>query len=115
MHEMSLAGSIVEIVERAAERERFRRVTRLSLEVGTLAGVEVAALRFALEAIAPGTCLQGATIDIAEPPGRATCVDCGYSTPLEHRGDLCGRCGGARLVPTAGTELRVVEMMVADD
>jgi hydrogenase nickel incorporation protein HypA/HybF len=58
MHELSLAGGIVSMVEAAAEREHFRRVAQLRLEVGALAGVEPQALRFALTAIVPGTCLE---------------------------------------------------------
>jgi hydrogenase nickel incorporation protein HypA/HybF len=76
MHEASLAGGILQLVERTAVRERFARVTHLRLEAGQLAGVESRALRFALEAIAPGTLLDGARIDIDEPPGEAWCMDC---------------------------------------
>ncbi|HMM84178.1 MAG: hydrogenase maturation nickel metallochaperone HypA [Gammaproteobacteria bacterium] len=112
MHELSLAGSILEIVERAAARERAARVARVGIEVGRLAGVEVDALRFALTAIAPGTCLDGAAIDIAEPAGEAWCETCGRATPLAHRGDACRHCGGWQLRPTAGTALRVVELQV---
>jgi hydrogenase nickel incorporation protein HypA/HybF len=50
MHELSLAGGIVSMVEAAAEREHFRRVAQLRLEVGAIAGVEPQALRFALTA-----------------------------------------------------------------
>jgi hydrogenase nickel incorporation protein HypA/HybF len=71
MHELSLADEIVRLAQDAAVRERFRRVATLRLEAGTRAGVEVSALRFALEAISPGTCLEGARIEIAEPPTRA--------------------------------------------
>jgi hydrogenase nickel incorporation protein HypA/HybF len=69
MHELSLADGILRLVEDAATREQFRRVAHLHLEAGTRAGVEVSALRFALEAIAPGTCLEGARISIDEPQG----------------------------------------------
>jgi hydrogenase nickel incorporation protein HypA/HybF len=115
MHELSLAGGIVKIVEDAAARESFRRVSLLRLEAGALSGVEVRSLRFALEAVAPGTCLEGADIVIDEPPGTAWCMVCSASVPLAARGDACPRCGGWQLQPTAGTELRVVEMMVHDD
>jgi hydrogenase nickel incorporation protein HypA/HybF len=74
MHELSLAEGIVRLVVAAAARERFARVATLRLEAGALAGVEVGALRFALEAIAPGTCLAGARIEIEQPPGRARCA-----------------------------------------
>jgi hydrogenase nickel incorporation protein HypA/HybF len=69
MHEMSLARSILQLVEDAAARERFTRLKRLRPEAGALAGVEVGALRFAMQALAPGTVLAGAEIEIDERPG----------------------------------------------
>lgn len=115
MHELSLAGGIVRLVEDAAERERFRRVSLLRLEAGALSGVEVRALRFALEASVPGTCLEGAEILIDEPPGTAWCLGCGRSVEIGSCADACPSCGGFRLQPTGGTELRVVDLMVHDD
>jgi len=115
MHEMSLAGGILKVVEDAAARERFTRVERLVLEAGALAGVEVAALRFALEAMVPGTVLEGAVISIEQPPGTAWCLRCCESVPIQSRLDDCPRCGSAQLAPTGGTELRVRELTVHDD
>ena len=110
MHEASLAGGVLKVVEDAARREGFRRVLSLRLEVGQLAGVEVRALRFALEAIAPGSCLQDAVFEIDE----AWCLPCGETITLAQRGQACPRCGGHQMQPTGGTELRVVEMRVSD-
>ena len=114
MHELSLAGGILRIVEHAAERERFARVTRLTLEVGKLAGVEVEALRFALGAIAPGTPLADAVVEIVAPEVQARCFDCGGLTAIKERGDPCRHCGGWRLDPVAGTGFRVVDLLVED-
>ena len=115
MHEMSLAGGILRVVEQARERERFARVARLTLEAGALAGVEVGALRFALEAIAPGTVLEGARIEIDEPPGVAWCMACSASVEIASRADPCPRCGGWPLAPTGGTELKVRDLVVHDN
>lgn len=114
MHEVSLAGGILRIAEDAARRERFSRVSTLRLEAGRFAGVEVRALRFALETLAPGTCLEGARIHIDEPPGRAWCMPCGGEVEIQQRTDPCPRCGSHQLHPTGGTELRVVDMTVQD-
>lgn len=116
MHELSLAGGILQVVEDAAAREAFARVLQLRLEVGRLAGVEVPALRFALDAIAPGTLLEGAQILIDEPPGRAWCPGCSAAVEIVQHGaacPACPACGGYGLTPQGGDALRVVEMQVA--
>jgi hydrogenase nickel incorporation protein HypA/HybF len=115
MHEMSLAGGILRVVEDAAARERFTRVKRLTLEAGALCGVELRSLRFALEALAPGTCLEGAQVEIDEPPGQAWCMACCATVPIRARTDACPQCGSHRLQATGGTELKVRELVVHDD
>ena len=115
MHEASLAGGILRVVEDAAARERFTRVKRLTLEAGALAGVEVRALRFALEAMMAGTVLDGAAIEIDEPAGTAWCMPCGRSVEIAARTDACPSCGRWQLTPTGGTELKVRELIVHDD
>ena len=115
MHELSLADEIVRLVERSAIREHFRRVATLRLEAGALAGVEVSALRFALEAIAPGTCLDGARIEIDEPPGRAWCARCAAEVTIDSRADPCPRCGGYPVQVSGGGELRVLDLVVLND
>ena len=89
MHEMSLAGGILKIVEDAAARDGFARVSRLVLEAGALAGVEVSALRFALEALSPGTLLEAAIIEIEHGLRRRL----GFVTqePLDHRAECVAR------------------------
>jgi hydrogenase nickel incorporation protein HypA/HybF len=115
MHEMSLAGGILRVVEEAAARERFRRVSRLRLEAGALAGVELGSLRFALEAIAGGTVLEGAAIEIDQPAASAWCMACSKNVAIRSRSEPCPGCGGWQLAPTSGTELKVRELIVRDD
>jgi hydrogenase nickel incorporation protein HypA/HybF len=115
MHELSLAGGILQLVEDAAKREHFSRVKLLHLEAGALSGVEIRALRFALDAIKPGTCLAEARIEIDEPPGQAWCLACNQCVAIQSRLDPCPQCGGVRLQPTGGTDLRVVDLLVDDE
>ena len=115
MHEASLAGSVLQLVEEAARREGFVRVVALRLEAGRLAGVNVHALRFALDSLAPGTLLAGARIHVDEPAGRAWCTPCGREVDLDQRGDACPVCGGYQLRPTGGTALRIIDLQVSDD
>ena len=112
MHELSLAGDILNVVEQTRVRDPFARVTVLRLEVGVLAGVEIEALRFALTSIASNTVLARASIEIDQPPARAWCMACSQSVEITSRLDPCPHCGGYQLRPTGGTGLRVVDMQV---
>ncbi|MCL4745491.1 MAG: hydrogenase maturation nickel metallochaperone HypA [Burkholderiaceae bacterium] len=113
MHELSLAASILDIVEVAARREAFAAVRRLHLAVPALCGVEVEALRFALQAVAPGTLIEGAEILIERPAARAQCGDCSAEVEVEDHGECCPRCGGGRLRVRGGAGLQVLDLMVA--
>jgi hydrogenase nickel incorporation protein HypA/HybF len=112
MHELSLAGGILKVLEQTRARDPFERVTHLRLEAGALCGVEIESLRFALNSIAANTVLAGASIEIDQPPGNAWCLPCGQSVAILTRLDPCPLCGGHQLQPTGGTELRVVDMQV---
>lgn len=115
MHEASLAGGVLQLVEDAQRREGFARVLELHLEAGQLAGVDARALRFALECLAPGTVLEGATLRIDEPAGQAWCMPCGQTVAIGQRGQACPHCGGYQLQATGGLELRVVDLRVSDE
>jgi hydrogenase nickel incorporation protein HypA/HybF len=115
MHELSLAAGIVQLVEAAAARDHFSRVAQLNLEAGALIGVETKALRFALAAMMPGTCLEGAEITVVESPGMAWCPQCLTSVAISSRTEPCSDCGMYPLHATGGTELRVLDLMVFDD
>ena len=114
MHEMSLAGGILKVVEDAALREGFVRVSQLHLEAGALSGVEVGSLRFALDCMRAGTCLAGSETVIDEPLATACRLRRALTAQTQRRADSCPRCGGHQIQPTGGTELRVVDMLVHD-
>jgi hydrogenase nickel incorporation protein HypA/HybF len=114
MHELSLARDILDLVESCARRENFHSVACLHLEAGALAGVEVSALRFALESLAGGSCLEGAQVRIDEPPGVAWCERCQDHVTIDNRAEPCPVCFGYPLRPTGGDSLRVLDLHVRD-
>ncbi|SEQ42637.1 hydrogenase nickel incorporation protein HypA/HybF [Solimonas aquatica] len=114
MHEMSLAGGVLQLVEDTLRAQPPVRLRAITVDVGALAGVDLAALRFALEALRAGTVLQDAQIEIQELPASAWCLDCAQSVEISSRLDDCPRCGGRHLQPLAGSELRLRELIVDD-
>jgi hydrogenase nickel incorporation protein HypA/HybF len=111
MHEMSLAESVLGIVEESARREGLSKVKEVRLSIGMLAAVETEALRFCFDAVVRGSVAEGAVLAIEETPGSAWCFGCSVSVTVAARGDPCPRCGGDRLQVNGGTEMRVKDLL----
>ncbi len=112
MHEMSLAESVLGVIEDYASREDCLRVKIVRLEIGKLSGVEPEAMRFCFDAVVRGTLAEGAMLDIIEQDGKAWCFDCRLEVPVEARTDPCAVCGGFHLRVMEGTTMCVKEMEV---
>lgn len=112
MHEMSLVEGIRTIVQEQARNHGFARVTRLRLEIGRFAGVEKPALEFAFDVVMRGSAAEGAVLEIIDLPGQALCYDCMKSVEIVHRLDPCPLCGGGKLIPQGGDEMRIKDMEV---
>ena len=112
MHEMSLCESILGIVEDEAQRQGFKRVVRVRLEIGALAGVEIEAMRFGFDAVTRGSLAEGAVLEIIELPGTAWCLPCGRQVEVARRFDACPLCGGYQLQVTGGEAMRIRDLEV---
>ena len=103
MHELALTYSIVTMAEEAAAGRPVQRVT---LVIGRLAGVMTEAIRFCFDEVAHGTPLDGATLEIIEPQGRARCRACGAEFDTPDLLTFCA-CGCHDLTRLSGEELTV--------
>ena len=74
MHEMSLAESILQIVEETARSSAADQVRAVRLEIGTLSHVERDALRFCFDAVTRGTLADGARLEIDSAFNEGTAV-----------------------------------------
>lgn len=112
MHEMSLCEGIRDIVETHARAHEADRVTRVRVEIGRFAGVEKPALAFAFDAVMRGSVAEGADLEMIDLPGTATCFDCGADVEIEDRLAPCPQCGGGKLMPTGGDEMRIKDLEI---
>ena len=112
MHEMSICESIISIIEDQATAESFRKVNRVRLEIGPLAGVELEALRFSFDVVARDGIADGASLDVIETPATGWCPHCSKSVPVKERYDPCPTCGNYHLRITGGEELRIKNLEV---
>ena len=112
MHEISLCESLLDIIGDCAKRDGFTRVRRIVLEIGPFAGVEISALRFGFEAVSKRTLAEGAVLESHESQGQAWCFECSQTVPIQGRLDTCPLCGGGRLQPSQGMEMKIKELEV---
>ncbi|CAI7980763.1 MULTISPECIES: hydrogenase maturation nickel metallochaperone HypA [Parafrankia] len=109
MHELSVTVELVDMVARRVPADV--QVTRVALEIGRLSGVMTSPLRFCFDLVAAGTSLDGARLDIAEPPGRGRCRRCGADVDLPDLLTPCG-CGSHEIELTGGEEVRITAVEV---
>lgn len=112
MHEMSLAEGIRTVIEDQALTHGFSRVKSLRMEIGRFAGVEKPALEFAFDVVMKGSPAEGAVLEIIDLPGQALCYDCAKTVEIDDRLAPCPDCGGGRLMPQGGDEMRIKDMEV---
>jgi hydrogenase nickel incorporation protein HypA/HybF len=109
MHEMSLTQSVVEICEKNATG---RRVTSVTLEIGSLAGVVPEAIEFCFDVCTRETLLEGASLIIERVRAQGRCQGCGADFAVSAAYDPCPVCGGYGVELLCGEELRVKELEV---
>ena len=112
MHELSLCEGIRTVIEDQARAHNVARITKVRLEIGRFAGVDESALRFAWDVVMRGSPAEGAALEIISLPARAACFDCGEAVEIEDRLAPCPLCGGGRLSPMGGDEMRIKDLEV---
>ncbi len=87
------------------------RVSRIVLRIGALSGVDVEALRFAYDALAPGTLAADAVLEIHRVPARAHCAQCDTDFGATSGYILtCPRCRAFSSDIRAGRELDIARL-----
>lgn len=112
MHEMSLCEGVLQVLEDEAKRQQFSKVKTVWLEIGSMSGVEVEAMRFCFDVVIRHTLADGATLEIIEVPAEAWCLNCAQTVTVKQRYDACPHCGSYQLQVMRGEEMRIKELEV---
>ena len=113
MHELSLAGDLVERLEEAARRERAARIVEIRLELGAMSGVDRDAFEFAFPEVARGTLAEGARLVVEELALKVRCRACGVESEPRYPLFRCRVCDSPEVDITAGREFKVLSMEVS--
>ena len=112
MHELSLAIQIVEMATEETTKAGSNTIMEIELEVGTLAGVDVEALTFAMESAVIGSLAENARVNIIQIPALAQCNNCQETFPVEDLFTVCPDCQSYDTRLIKGSELRLKSLLV---
>ena len=112
MHELSLAETLVEEVEKVVIRENAAYAVRVAITIGALSGVERGPFEFCWPLVTEGSRARGARLEIREAPAVARCRSCGAESEIEMPQMSCGRCRSSDVELTGGTEFKIDEIEV---
>ncbi len=113
MHELSLAGAIVQAGVEVAAREGAARVVSVRLGLGVLSCARAEALEHCFPLVARGTPLEGATLEIAPAPLVLRCGACGQTTERPTADVRCAACGATEVEILSGRDLIIDSMELA--
>lgn len=112
MHEFSLARSVVDIAEYEVKKAHAKKVTSISLKIGTCVGVEPDAFKFAWQSAVKDSVLEDAERIIYNVEGKAHCRDCHSEFVFDELYDPCPECGSYNKDILQGREFLVESMTV---
>jgi hydrogenase nickel incorporation protein HypA/HybF len=111
MHELSIAQSIVEVVDARATEYNAAHVKSVRLKIGEASGVVTDSLTFCFEMLASlEPTLAGAQLLIDSVPHRARCRHCAQEFSVTNFVAQCPTCEEWSSDIVSGTELQVLEM-----
>ena len=112
MHELSIAINIIDIASEQAKKNNLSVIDEIEIEVGTLSGVEIDALKFALEIATKNTIIENSKTTITEIIGQARCMTCLKEFVIDRFFTQCPECEQFNFEIIKGQELRVKSMSV---
>jgi hydrogenase nickel incorporation protein HypA/HybF len=121
MHEISIAGAIIDSVLDAAKKNNAIKVNEVFLEIGELTAINPDQLTFIFKTITQGTAAQGACFNISIIKPSIRCKKCSYKGSIEFFEKLhffipiikCPQCDELDVDIVAGRECCVKKIKIS--
>lgn len=115
MHELSIAVNIVELATDEAKKANARKLLKLELDIGSLAGVIPEALEFAMTEAIKGSLLEKADITYNYIQAIANCSDCCNEFETDDYFKVCPFCNSTNTYFIKGKELKIKSLEILQD
>jgi hydrogenase nickel incorporation protein HypA/HybF len=111
MHELSIAQSIIDIVDETLNGENAK-LLEISVEIGELVAVVPESLEFCYNVITENTKYAGSKLEIIILPLKSKCKNCKKEFQIEKFTFICPYCESNELDVLQGQELKIRHLEV---
>jgi hydrogenase nickel incorporation protein HypA/HybF len=115
MHEVSIANSIVQIIQDALPTDKAGYVASVNIKVGQLSAIETDALLFAFDIVKLKTPLSRAVLHIEIIEGKGECSDCGNHFTMKNYATPCPNCNSYLIKIMQGKDMKVVSFDMEEE
>jgi len=114
MHELPIARSIVDTVQRRLPAGEKRCVKSVTVRLGEFTRLLPDSLELCFELASEGTSVQGARLEVRRVPIRCRCMSCGSGFESGRFVAVCPVCGNAGVDLLSGNEIDVVAFELSE-
>ena len=104
--------SIIDLATEQARKEKAERIVEVELDIGTISGVEIQALNFAMEVAVRETMLETARIKINRIEAVSQCMECSEEFRSDRYLSQCPKCNALNTKVLKGREMLVKSLLV---
>jgi hydrogenase nickel incorporation protein HypA/HybF len=112
MHELAMAESIVQIVEREMQKYPGSKLLKVALKLGALHEIAPEALQFGFDTMTMNTSLAGAQLEIEKIPIKGRCRSCGHELEIEEYVFICTECYSGDIEMTQGDAMEITHLEI---
>ena len=112
MHELSIAEDLIASILDIAKKNSAKKVTRATLEIGALSGIDPEALKLAYEVLSRSTLAEESALEIEYKPLTVCCPNCNWQGEADKFTPLCGGCGQLSVSVSGGRQMRLLSIDV---
>ena len=107
MHEMSIAQSIIDIVNDTLAEDEKDKLKEIVVDIGELVAVVPDSLQFCYDTIVTDTIYHKAVLTINIIPLKIKCNNCNIESKIEKYAFLCPECESSHVNVLSGEELNI--------
>ncbi|WP_456393429.1 hydrogenase maturation nickel metallochaperone HypA [Persephonella sp.] len=110
MHEFSVVQSLMGLIERHAQENNAKSVSKVVVKIGKMSGIEPHLLKIAFDTFKEKTICENANLEMVIQDVVALCEDCKKEFIVENNRFVCPFCGGFNLRILDGEDMYLLSL-----